>query len=326
MDPITLFLILFLGFILVLFLRHQFQGSSCNLNKDLTGKIILITGGNTGIGKSTAIGLANQNATIILACRDIKKTEQAILEIKEKTKNEKISYIRLDLSSFKSIKECAESFKKQYDHLDILINNAGIIGVRERKTTEEGFESQFGVNFLGHFYFTNLLLGHLKKSKESRVITLSSTMHQFVSVPWEDLLSEKKYFQWKAYSLSKLALVLFTRELQRRFDEEGLRAKAVSVHPGLVRTDISRNIISNGFFKFLEFLVEPMFWIFFKTPAQGAQSTLQCVLEDFEGVKGGEYYQDCKPVKTSKNGRNMEDAKRLWVEAEKLVKSKGGAL
>jgi len=269
------------------------------------------------------MGLANQNATLILACRDAKKTGEAIQEIKEKTKNEKITYMRLDLSSLESVKEFVDNFKKQYEKLDILVNNAGIIGVRKREVTKDGFESQFGVNYLGHFYLTSLLLDYLKKSEGSRVITLSSTMHQVVRIAWEDLLSEKSYFQWKAYGLSKLALVLFTRELQRRFDEEGGKSKAVSVHPGLVRTDISRNIISNSFVKFLERLAEPMFWLFFKTPAQGAQTTLQCALEDFDKLKGGEYHQDCKAVGTSKNGRNMEDAKRLWIEAEKLIKSKG---
>ncbi len=137
--------------------RKYFGGGVCNITKDLTGKTVIVTGSNTGIGKETARVLAGMNATVILACRDAIKTNLVMEELKENTKNKNIEFVKLDLSDLKSVKEFSDEFHKKYEKLDILVNNAGVMGIPERKLTKDGFEMQFGTNVIGHFYLTQLL-------------------------------------------------------------------------------------------------------------------------------------------------------------------------
>jgi len=324
MDLLIEIVGLLVGIGLFIWGKLYLSGVTCKLKKDLTGKVVIITGGNAGIGKHTALGLAQQNATIIIACRDVKKSFEAIEEIKALSKNKDVHFMKLDLSDLSSIKEFVNNFKIKYEKLHILVNNAGIIGVFNREVTKDGFESQLGVNYLGHFYLTNLLIGILKNSHQSRVITLSSVAHHMGKINWDDLMFEKSYNQWISYSQTKLANILFTKELQRRFDEENIEAKAVSLHPGCVKTEIYRKIIDIWIIKIAYILLTPVFWYFFKTPQQGAQTSLFCSLEGFENLQGGCFYENCKVKKLGKRASNMEDAKKLWEVSEQLISSKVG--
>jgi len=325
MDSLLGIVGIIIGISLFIWGKLYLSGEKCKIKRDLKGKIVVITGGNTGIGKNTALGLAKQNATVILGCRDQKRSLQAIEEIRTESKNNDIHFMKLDLSDLNSIKEFVSNFKAKYDKLHILINNAGVIGVFNRETTKDGFESQFGVNYLGHFYLTNLLMDLLKKSGRSRVVTLSSAVHRIGKINWDDMMFEKSYYnQWISYAQSKLALVLFTKELQRKFDEENVEVKAVVLHPGVVKTEIYRHIVNIWIVKIIYALLTPIFWYFFRTPKEGAQTSLLCALEDFDKLEGGSFYENCKVKKPSKAAQNMENARKLWEVSEKLIRSKVG--
>uniref|UniRef100_A0A3P9B8I7 Retinol dehydrogenase 13 n=1 Tax=Maylandia zebra TaxID=106582 RepID=A0A3P9B8I7_9CICH len=197
-------------------LKDRMTGGRCPSKATINEKTVVITGANTGIGKETARELARRGGRIIMGCRDMEKCEAAAKEIRGKTLNPHIYARRLDLASMKSIREFAERIKQEEPHVDILINNAGVMRCPQWKT-EDGFDMQFGVNHLGHFLLTNLLLDKLKESAPSRVINLASLAHIVGKLDFEDLNWEKKKFDTKqAYCQSKLANVLFTRELAKR--------------------------------------------------------------------------------------------------------------
>lgn len=299
--------------------KLYFNGGKCKLIRDLTGKVVIITGGNTGIGKIAAKVIAQMNATVILACRDAKKSEAAIEDIQKFSKNPKVYFMRLDLSDLSSVKEFADKFKVSYNQLDILINNAGMLATSTRATTPYNFECQLGVNHLGHFYLTSLLMDTIKASTPSRIINVSSMAHTMGKMHWNDLMLERGYGKWKAYSQSKLANILFTIELQKRFNAEGIDVKAVALHPGVVRTELWRNELTAWYGKVISFISSPGKWYFLKNPEQGAQTTIECALLEHDKLKGGCYYVDCKVHKTSKAAKNFDDSLQLWEESEKLV-------
>ncbi len=209
----------------------------CNITKDLLGQVVIVTGSNTGIGKETARVLARMGASVVLACRDVGKSLPVVEELKKDTNNENIEFIRLDLMDLKSIKDFSEEFKSKYDRLNILINNAGIMAIPDRRETKDGFELQFGTNHLGHFCLTTLLLDLIKKSAPSRIINLSSVASAIGTMNWNDILFEKGYNLSTAYAQSKLANIIFTKELQRRLKNDNV--KVMSVHPGVVATDLT---------------------------------------------------------------------------------------
>lgn len=200
---------------LVWLFRRYFGGKICQNDVSLCGKTALITGGNTGIGKATALALARKGAKIILACRSLQRGDKAADEIRHRVRNANVCVFFLDLSSLKSIKQFAKDFTKTGNTLHILINNAGIYGTPHWKS-EDGFELQFAVNHLGHFLLTNLLMDTLAKSKPSRIIIVSSSLHKYGSIDFEDLNGDKNYSPRKAYAQSKLANLLFAHELKKR--------------------------------------------------------------------------------------------------------------
>lgn len=198
----------------------------------IDGKIVLITGANTGIGKETAIDLARRGGKIYIACRNKVRGENALNDIRKQSGNENVHLLLLDLASLKSIREFSKKFHQLENKLDILVNNAGLL-TQKRSVTEDGFEMHMGVNHLGHFLLTNLLLDMLKAAAPSRIVVVSSLIHKFdkmAKIDRDDFMTEKDYDGYKGYGRSKLANVLFTRELSKRL--QGTKVTVNSCHPG----------------------------------------------------------------------------------------------
>jgi len=295
--------------------KIYFNGAVCKLTRDLSGQVVVITGANTGIGFETAKALAKFKATVILACRDEKRTNAAIEQIKKETGNQDVVFMKLDLSDLASVKEFAQNFKAKYDKLNILINNAGVMALPQRVTSKDGYELQFATNHLGHFYLTNLLLDVIKKSAPSRIINLSSMIQLRGKFNFEDINAEKAYDPLEAYAQSKLANVVFTKELQRRL--EGTGVKVVSLHPGVVRTELTRNLSTAQ--KIFIYAIYPFWWFLSKDAKSGAQTSIYCALADHEELQGGQYYSDCKVSKVNPRAEDAENWTKLWDISEKLI-------
>ena len=292
--------------------KRYFQGPKYHSTKRLEGKTAVITGGNTGIGKETAVDLAKRGARVIIGCRNLEKGKAALREIQERSGSTDVFLEKLYLASLDSVRTFTDSILKSERRLDILINNAGVMACDYQKT-EDGFEMQFGTNHLGHFLLTMLLLDLLKKSAPSRVINASSYGHSMGSgkINFDDLHWEKSYSAWPAHYNSKLANVLFTRELSKRL--EGTHVTVNSLHPGAVSTELARHTIYSRAIFFL------ITWYAFKTPEQGAQTTIYCaVAEEIEGVSG-KYLADCAIKETSKGAQDDDAARKLWDLSLKLV-------
>ncbi|XP_067895534.1 retinol dehydrogenase 12 isoform X2 [Heterodontus francisci] len=259
------------------YIRRCAGGGVCTSNARLDGKTVLITGANTGIGKETARELAQRGARVIIACRDLTKAEAAAHEIREDTGNEQVIVRELDLANNRSIYQFAESVIKEEKLINILINNAGVMMCPFMKTGD-GFEMHFAVNHLGHFLLTYLLLDLITRSAPARIINLSSFAHVFGRINFNDLQSEKSYDGGLAYCQSKLANVLFTRELAKRLKDTKVTVN--SVHPGCVKSELTRHsFVMSLAWKVLTFLI--------KTPKQGAQTSIYCaVAEELQEISG----------------------------------------
>uniref|UniRef100_A0A8C5B113 Si:dkey-73n8.3 n=1 Tax=Gadus morhua TaxID=8049 RepID=A0A8C5B113_GADMO len=248
----------------------------------LDGKTAIVTGANTGIGKETARDLARRGARVILACRDMAKGELVVQEILSEVPLAKVVARQLDLSDTNSICQFAENIYNTEKALHFLINNAGV-AMCPYSTTADGYEMQFGVNHLGHFFLTFLLLDLLKHSAPSRVINLSSAAHAMGRINFEDLASLKDYHSVKAYAQSKLANVLFTREMAKRTEVMGVTVYAVD--PGMVSTDVLRH-----FGRPLQEMVR-RFNCLLKSAADGASTTMYCVVTAEQDLSTGGYYR-----------------------------------
>ncbi|XP_011382210.1 retinol dehydrogenase 12 [Pteropus vampyrus] len=297
-------LISFLPFLYMIapYIRKFFAGGVCRTNVQLPGKVVVITGSNTGIGKETARELARRGARVYIACRDTRKGESAASEIRADTKNSQVLVRKLDLSDTKSIRAFAEGFLAEEKQLHILINNAGMMTCPYSKTAD-GFEAHIGVNHLGHFLLTHLLLERMKESAPARVVNVSSVLHHFGKIHFHDLQAEKNYNPYFAYCHSKLANVLFTRELAKRLQGTGVTTYAV--HPGVVHTELTRN----------SFLISTLWWLFspfIKSAWEGAQTTLYCTLAEGLEPLSGNYFRDCKRAWMSPKAQNNKTAERLW--------------
>lgn len=252
----------------------------------LEGKTIIVTGANTGIGKETTRELAKRGGKVIMACRDMERCEEARKEIVLETRNKYVYCRPCDLASMKSIKEFVSIFNKENDRLDILINNAGVMRC-PKSFTSDGFETQFGVNHLGHFLLTNLLLDKLKASAPSRIINVSSRAHKSGNINVQDLNSDKNYNNALAYNQSKLANIMFTNELAKKLVGTGVTVNAL--HPGVVDTEIVRHLkFLNNFF--IAIFYNPMAWIFFKNSRQGAQTTIFAAVDSSLEKVTGKYF------------------------------------
>lgn len=205
------------------------------------GKTILVTGGNSGIGYYAALALAKVGADVIIAGRNAKRVDQAVRDIKAEGIEGSINAGIVDLASLKSVQEYTEQFRTKYSRLDVLINNAGVMMPPEG-ATEDGFESQFGINFIGHFALTGRLYDMLKSTPGSRVVTLSSIAHRGAQIDFDNLRLEKPYDTRREYYQSKLADIIFTLELGRRSDAKGDGVLSVACHPGFTKTELQRHL------------------------------------------------------------------------------------
>ena len=283
-------------------------------------KTAIITGANNGLGFETTKGLVSKNVKVIMACRNVEKGKQAMNEILLHYPNAAIEVEELDLESLASVKDFAGRIKSKYLKLDFLINNAGIMVPPFRKT-KDGFESQMGVNYFGHFLLTNLLFDLLKTTPDSRIINLSSIAHKRGIIDFENLNSEKGYSKMKAYSQSKLACLIFAYELQRRISKSGANIKSIAAHPGVSNTNLFQNLpkLSAAVLR----IIAPFFT---HAPASATLPILYACLG--ENLNGGEYIGPTgfsemkgKPgiVKSNKVSYDENIAKKLWVISEKLT-------
>ncbi|XP_078590978.1 retinol dehydrogenase 13-like isoform X1 [Branchiostoma floridae x Branchiostoma japonicum] len=304
--------------------RRWAAGGVCESQARMDGKTVIITGANTGIGKVTARDMAERGARVILACRSLQKAEEAAKEIRSQTGNKNVVVHKLDLASLTSVRQFAKVINDAEPRLDVLINNAGVMAC-PRWETEDGFEMQFGVNHLGHFLLTNLLLDLLKKSAPSRVVTVSSLAHAFTSgIDFDDINYEKDYSREESYRRSKLANVLFSKELARRLEGTGVTSN--SLHPGVIYTELSRHreelirgVVGEQLSKVAIKIMRGFAGTFGKTWEEGAQTTICCaVAEEWQNTTGL-YFSDCVPKETSAAGKDDEAAARLWDVSERMV-------
>lgn len=276
----------------------------------IDGRVVIVTGANTGIGRETALDLATRGAKVYLACRDLSKAEATKQDIVQQSGNVNVFVMSLDLSSLESVRKFVTEYQQRETKLHILINNAGVMAIEGRQTTKDGLEMQIGTNHFGHFLLTMLLLDTIKASAPARIINVSSSAHKFGEINRKDLQSEKCYSKWSAYCQSKLANVLFTRELSNRLT--GTNVTANSLHPGAVRTDLQRN------WTMLQYVVS-VFKPLFKTPKSGAQTSIMLAVDpDLECVTG-KYFADCAVDKESKAAQCDETAAWLWDVSERVT-------
>ncbi|HKJ26047.1 MAG TPA: oxidoreductase [Anaerolineales bacterium] len=287
---------------------------------DLTGKVVVVTGANSGIGFEAAKEFARNGAHTILACRNMEKADNAIQDINTEIPKAVVQAIQLDLSSLTSIRKFAETYHTEFDHLDVLLNNAGIMMVPYGKT-EDGFERQFGTNHLGHFALTGLLIDLLSNTPGSRVVNVSSIGHTSGIMDFDNLMFEsgKAYEPMTAYGRSKLANLLFTYELQRRFDAMGASTMALAAHPGLSNTALGDHW---GIVK----LLRPLFGLLLQSSAMGALPSLRAAVDP--KAKGGAFYGPAGNgqrrgypvvVQSNRASHNLENAERLWQVSEELT-------
>ena len=284
---------------------------------NMSGKVVIITGANSGIGFEASRALALQGATVIMACRNLEKGQTAVQQILKEQPRGQVILERLDLADFSSIQDFAARFMAEHDHLDILINNAGVMATPYRKTAD-GFELQFGTNHLGHFKLTALLIDLLQKTPNSRVVTVSSGAHHVGRINFDDLNADKSYQKWLAYGQSKLANVLFGYELQRRTARDGRNPVSVVAHPGYAATNLQH---TTSFFSFLNPLMA-------QSPQMGALPILYAATSP--EIQGGEYIgpdgflgQHGYPHKatSSRSSHDQNTAEQLWQVSEQLTKT-----
>jgi NAD(P)-dependent dehydrogenase (short-subunit alcohol dehydrogenase family) len=275
----------------------------------MKGKICMITGANSGIGKATALGLARLGATLVLVCRNQARAEKAIEEIKEETGNESIDLILADLSSQKDIHNLVSEFKKRYNSLDVLINNAGV-NLSKRTLTNDGIETTFAVNYLAYFMLCNLLLDTLKKSGPARIVNVASSV-QAKSIDFDDLNRDKHYAQMKAYSESKLAVVLFTYEFANKINGTGVSVNCL--HPGYVKTKMIRNF--RPFVKYFYHLIG----LFMRSPKSGAKTSIYLASTTEIDGASGKYFKKKKETKSASLSYDDTVAKQLWDVSVKLT-------
>ncbi len=280
-----------------------------NANGGMEYKVVLITGGTSGIGKAAATALAAMGAEVVVAGRNRERGEAAVGEIRRESRSEKVSLMLADLAVQAEVRDLADKFKARYDRLDVLVNNAGLIQSR-RTETPEGIELTLAVNHLAPFLLTNLLLDLLKSSAPSRIITVASEARRQAEIDLDDLQSERRYRAFPVYGMTKLANILFTYELAERLRETGVVANCV--HPGGVNTDFGNNNRSLGILLFRA--IKP----FMRTSQRGADTVIYLASSPAAGEMSGKYLMDRKEVSPAQP-RDKGLQQRLWEVSEELT-------
>ncbi|MCH7708672.1 MAG: SDR family oxidoreductase [Myxococcales bacterium] len=292
---------------------------------DLSGRTYIVTGGNSGLGLETTRALARKGAHVVIACRNPAKADAALATIREQQADADVVSSSLDLASLASVRKFAEGFAGEHAALHGLLNNAGVMAI-PRRTTDDGFEMQLGTNHLGHFALTGLLLEPLLATAGSRVVTVSSTAHRAGRIDFGNLQLERGYGKWRSYGQSKLANLLFTFELQRRFAAGGRDTLAAAAHPGYAATNLQAvgpQMSESG-------LMEKVMKLMNRVAAQSAEFGALPTLYATAGpdVAGGDYYGPAglfetrghpTKVQSSRSSHNPEIARRLWEASERLT-------
>lgn len=271
----------------------------------MQGKVCLITGANSGLGKATALGLAHSGATVLLVCRDQRRGEAAQAEIKARSGNESVDLLLADLASQASIRQLAEEVKARYPQLHVLINNAGVMP-SHRTLTADGLEANFAINHLGPFLLTNLLLDVLKASAPSRIVFVASQV--LSPLDFEDLQAEQHFGRFRTYGQSKLCTFLVTQELAKRLQGTGVTVNCL--YPGVVSTNLTHDWASplRVVFRFVGI-----------SPAKGAQTVLHLASSpEVEGISG-KYFEKQRPVTLPKLAQDEASTKRLWQISEEMT-------
>lgn len=287
----------------------------------LEHKIFVVTGANSGIGFETTRILASRNATVIMACRNMKRGNAAMDKILEEYPKASLDLLELDLETSSGIDQFIDEFKIKYDELDVLINNAGLMDV-PYEMTEDGIERVMAINYFGPFYLTSKLLPFLLRKKDSRIISTSSLMHRVGKIHFDDIHGEKKYNKVRQYAQSKLANLLFSYELQRIFERMNISMRSIACHPGYAVTNLQ--YAGNKEHSKLRYLAYKYIGnpIMGQSAEKGALSTVYASTED---IPGGsyvgpklEFWGHPKVVKSNKRSRNAELAAKLWILSEKI--------
>src|SRR5436190_5142547 len=281
------------------------------VNSSMHGKICMVTGANSGIGKATALALAQMGATVVMVCRDRARGEQARSEITTKSRNTAVDLLQADLSSQESIRQLVEHFKQRYTHLHVLINNAGA-AFPGRRESVDGVEMTFAVNYLAPFLLTNLLLDVLKASAPARIVNVSSDAQASGYIQMDDLQAEKLYRPMRTYPQAKLAVVLFTYELARRLQGTGVTANCL--HPGFVATNFAQSDVGPA----VRLLVK-LIGSFGASPQEGAKTSIYLASSPkVEGVTG-KYFVKSIPRRSAAISYDESLQRRLWEHSAKLV-------
>ncbi|MGH7857680.1 MAG: oxidoreductase [Candidatus Binatia bacterium] len=289
---------------------------------DLTGRTIVVTGANSGLGLEATRAFAAKGAQVVMGCRSAAKAEAAQQSVLSRHPNAKVEVLSLDLASLASVRAFVASFGSRHARLDVLCNNAGVMALPYSKTSD-GFEMQLGTNHLGHFALTGLLLPKLLSTPGARIVTQSSTAHRMGRIAFDDLHSERSYGKWTAYGQSKLANLLFAYELQRRLERKGADVMSVACHPGYAATELQFAGPRMEGSSLMERLMALGNALLAQTAAMGSLPMLYAATAsevrggDYVGPDGfGESWGHPKKVRSNARSRDAEAAKRLWTVSE----------
>lgn len=282
---------------------------------DLSGRSVLITGANSGIGLESARMLAGQGARVVMACRNLEKGQAALEDIRRDHPDAALELMQVDMADLASVRAFAQAFRERFSKLDVLLNNAGLMAP-PLQHTKDGFEMQFGTNHLGHFALTGLLLDTLAVAEAPRVVAVSSLAHRMGNIYFDNLHAQKGYQRWKFYGQSKLANLMFALELDRRVRKAGMKIRSLAVHPGYTATELQRTLPGGNLFNAL--IAQPRergcYPSVFAATAEQAEAGGYYGPHGFMEVRGMP-----APASMRRLARNPEAAERLWRVSEELT-------